>query len=168
MLGYRGFDWLNQILVPTFLQATSGRRALAYHGGPEVPSDPYTASYSNHHHLHLTPDDVWLAVAQGFSQHLDYKDNAEKYRKKFVTHEGKQTISYDSGVASPFNVDWNACVQFLSGEVGKRVVAAVDKIIQADFTTSTQVTVTAYRIVLLDAMKHYFEYKVMLSCGIPE
>lgn len=50
-------------------------------------------AYSGHYCLHLRPDDIWLAIAQGVSAHLQYKDNAEKYRHVFVDHEGKETIS---------------------------------------------------------------------------
>jgi hypothetical protein len=49
-------------------------------------------AYFGHYHLHLRPDDLWLAVTQGVSKHLRYKDNAEKYRSVFVDHEGQQEI----------------------------------------------------------------------------
>jgi hypothetical protein len=35
-------------------------------------------AYNNHQHLILTPDDIWLTIAQGVSQHINY--NAEKFR----------------------------------------------------------------------------------------
>jgi hypothetical protein len=49
-------------------------------------------AYSGHHKLHLRPDDIMLAISQGVSMHLEYQDNAEKYRRVFVDHEGKQEI----------------------------------------------------------------------------
>ncbi|CAB4417741.1 unnamed protein product [Rhizophagus irregularis] len=48
-------------------------------------------AYSNHQHLLLTPDDIWLTIAQGVSQHINY--NAEKFRYRFVNHEGKKEIA---------------------------------------------------------------------------
>ena len=54
--------------------------------------DAIRMAYSGHHHLHLRPDDIWLAVGQGVSAHLEYQDNAEKYRHVFVDHEGKEII----------------------------------------------------------------------------
>lgn len=50
-------------------------------------------AYSGHHHLHLRPDDIWLAIAQGVSAHMRFEDNAEKYRSVFVDHEGKHEIA---------------------------------------------------------------------------
>lgn len=49
-------------------------------------------AYNGHHKLHLRPDDVMLAIAQGVSAHLSYEENAEKYRQVFVDHAGKKRI----------------------------------------------------------------------------
>ncbi|GES76050.1 DUF4419 domain-containing protein [Rhizophagus clarus] len=42
-------------------------------------------AYNKHQHLRLTPDDIWLTIAQGISQHINY--NSEKFRYRFVKHE---------------------------------------------------------------------------------
>ncbi len=39
-------------------------------------------AYNHHQHLRLTPDDIWLTIAQGVSRHINY--NAEKFRSRFV------------------------------------------------------------------------------------
>ena len=49
-------------------------------------------AYNKHQHLCLTPDDIWLTIAQGVSQHINY--NAEKFRYSFVNHEGKKKKIY--------------------------------------------------------------------------
>ncbi|CAG8593398.1 10592_t:CDS:2 [Cetraspora pellucida] len=46
-------------------------------------------AYNNHQLLRLSPD-VWLAIAQDVSHHINY--NAEKFRSRFVNHEGKKDI----------------------------------------------------------------------------
>lgn len=33
-----------------------------------------------------------LAISQGVGMHLQFQDNAEKYRRVFVDHEGKELI----------------------------------------------------------------------------
>jgi hypothetical protein len=43
-------------------------------------------SYSHHHHLHIRPDDVWLAILTQFSAYVNA--HAEDLRDKFVQHEG--------------------------------------------------------------------------------
>ncbi|CAG8853962.1 5524_t:CDS:2, partial [Gigaspora margarita] len=39
------------------------------------------------------PDDVWLTIAQGVSRHINF--NSEKFRSRFVKHEGQQEIFVD-------------------------------------------------------------------------
>lgn len=68
-------------------------KACVTAGGWQLESGLFKSikmAYSGHYRLHLRPDDVWLAIAQGVSTHLTYQDNAEKYRKVFVDHEGKE------------------------------------------------------------------------------
>ncbi|GAQ84729.1 hypothetical protein KFL_002030115 [Klebsormidium nitens] len=60
-------------------------------------------AYAGGHCLHLRPDDIWLAIAQGVSAHLSHEKNAEKYRNVFVDHQGKEDIVVD-------------CTDFLTGE----------------------------------------------------
>ena len=48
-------------------------------------------AYNKHQHLRLTPDDIWLTIAQGVSQHINY--NAEKFRYSFVNHKDKKEIN---------------------------------------------------------------------------
>ncbi|CAF2899408.1 unnamed protein product [Rotaria sp. Silwood2] len=42
-------------------------------------------AYSHHYSLELSVEDIWVAIAQGVSIHLN--ENAEKYRQLFVSHE---------------------------------------------------------------------------------
>ena len=47
------------------------------------------AAYSNHHHLVLRPDDVWICLLTQFSIYVN--KNAEELRDTFVDHEGCKT-----------------------------------------------------------------------------
>src|SRR5262249_60238311 len=47
-------------------------------------------AFEEHLPLTLSPDDVWLCIAQGFAQHVDL--NAEALRGRFVRHDGKANI----------------------------------------------------------------------------
>lgn len=47
-------------------------------------------AYSNHHHLVLRPDDVWLAVTRNFADYVNA--HAETMRHLFVSHEGKKDL----------------------------------------------------------------------------
>ncbi|PKC54827.1 hypothetical protein RhiirA1_309325, partial [Rhizophagus irregularis] len=129
-------------------------------------------AYSNHQHLLLTPDDIWLTIAQGVSQHINY--NAEKFRYRFVNHEGKKEI------AIPITGILNSNGSLLEGDfpetIDRLVVKtneAVEKIdvkslLECDFSTTTKSSLTASQIVLLDMLKEYFSYKGYITCGIPK
>ena len=44
-------------------------------------------AWSSHYPLTLTPDIIWLCIAQGLAQHINTDYNAEKLRHLFVEHE---------------------------------------------------------------------------------
>ena len=48
------------------------------------------AAYSEHYPLVLTPDVIWMCIAQGFAKHVNC--NAEKLRHLFVQHTGKKEL----------------------------------------------------------------------------
>ena len=48
-------------------------------------------AFANHYPLTISPDHVWMCIAQGLSSHVNA--NAEKLRKMFVEHEGKETLT---------------------------------------------------------------------------
>lgn len=124
-------------------------------------------AYANHYPLTLSPDDIWLAIAQGFSYHVNA--NAEQLRKSFVKHEGKATIkvrrdSFTKG--SPTN-DWPGCFsefsQCIAGYIGQ------DKrdLLVSDFSTSTLLHHAVSEVTLMNTLKAYFDYVVETRCGIP-
>ncbi|CAG8460782.1 32105_t:CDS:1 [Racocetra persica] len=125
-------------------------------------------AYNYHKHLRLNPDDVWLAISQGVSHHINF--NPEKFRDRFVQHEGKKDICVDAtDIISGFKGDWP--------EVVNRLVTATDnnvekidlkELLECNFSTTTTTSLTASRIVLLDSVKAYFRYLVSTMCGIPK
>ncbi|RHZ58298.1 hypothetical protein Glove_374g16 [Diversispora epigaea] len=130
-------------------------------------------AYNLHQHLRLSPDDVWLTVAQGVSKHI--LDNSERFRYLFVNHKGKEDIkifaddilSYVNG--NYFKGDWPQVIARLSGATDKKIKkVGLKQHLECDFSTSTSASITASQIILLNAMKNYFRYKVMLGCGIPK
>ncbi|KAF0469269.1 hypothetical protein F8M41_025618 [Gigaspora margarita] len=130
-------------------------------------------AYNHHQHLRLSPDDVWLTIAQGASRHINY--NAEKFRKRFVKHEGKQEVCIFAGDILKENSEkilegnWSEAVNRLVKETDKRVEKIdLPQLLECNFSTTTSSSLTASRIMLLDMVKAYFDYKVMLLCGIPK
>jgi hypothetical protein len=52
----------------------------------------YTA-HNNHYPIRIKPDDIWLLIVQGFSNHVNA--NAEELRKLFVDFDGKKEQNYE-------------------------------------------------------------------------
>ncbi|HWZ89561.1 MAG TPA: DUF4419 domain-containing protein, partial [Polyangiaceae bacterium] len=48
------------------------------------------SAFAQHCPLVLSPDDVWLCIAQGIAIHMDV--NAEAFRAQFVRHDGQASI----------------------------------------------------------------------------
>ncbi|CAG8552499.1 1605_t:CDS:1 [Ambispora leptoticha] len=130
-------------------------------------------AYNLHQHLRLKPDDVWLTIAQGVSQHINL--NAEKFRSYFVEHEEKKLIKVYAGDVLYLNEkdhlegDWPEIVHRLENATSENIEKMdLPKTLECDFSTSTSAAKTASRVILLDALKQYFDYKIFFRCGIPK
>lgn len=126
------------------------------------------AAYGQHFPLALSPDDVWLAIVQGFASHVNA--HAEQLRKRFVAHEGQKTllIRRDGFTKGRADNDWPGVFAEFSAQIASHVGDARRRMVVADFSTTTDPSRAASEIVLMDAMKAYFAYEVRTLCGIPE
>lgn len=123
-------------------------------------------SYAQHVPLILSPDAVWLTIAQGFANHVNM--NGEELRKRFVSHEGKKMILIEEDAfvkGSPDN-NWQGTFGKFSDELSKYIGKKRDLIVN-DFSTTSLIEKAASEIVLMDSMKSYFKYAVRTMCGIP-
>jgi hypothetical protein len=124
-------------------------------------------AFAQHYPLVLTPDAIWLAIAQGFAQHVN--ENAERLRGKFVRHQGKVTIAVrrdDFRKGSPAN-PWPETFQAFSDAIAGHIGRQRDLVVCA-FSTTGPCERAASEIVLMEAMKKYVDYLVVTLCGIPE
>jgi hypothetical protein len=123
-------------------------------------------SYAEHYPLVLTPDSIWLTIAQGFGHHVNA--NAETLRKRFVQHEGKQMILIHRNgfIKGNPNNDWAGCFTEFSDGIEKHI-GKKRQLIVGDFSTTGSIEKAASELVLMDAMKSYFKYAVRTLCGIP-
>lgn len=126
-----------------------------------------TVAFEAHYPLVLSPDDVWLCLAQGFAAHV--RLHAEELRSRFVAHQGKAMLAVrrdDFVRGSPDN-DWPGVFTELSDKIAEHVGKKRDLIV-ADFTTTGPIERAASEVTLLEAFQAYFEYRVMTLCGIPQ
>ncbi|MDI3288704.1 DUF4419 domain-containing protein [Polyangium sp. 15x6] len=129
--------------------------------------DAVALAFAQHFPLILSPDDVWLCLAQGFALHVT--QNAEALRGRFVGGEGKPTLEVrrdDFVKGSPDN-DWPACLAAFSDAIAGHIGKKRDLVV-ADFSTTGPIERAASEITLMDAMQHYFVYELSSMCGIPE
>jgi small-conductance mechanosensitive channel len=124
-------------------------------------------AYSLHYPLALSPDAVWLTIAQGFAMHVNA--NAEALRGKFVRRPGQPTITVvrDEFVkGSPTN-EWPGVFGDFSEAIAAHIGRQRDLVV-CDFSTTGPCERAASELVLMEAMQHYFNYEVLTRCGIPE
>ena len=124
-------------------------------------------AYSYHYPLVLSPSAIWITIAQGLANHIN--NNAEELRHCFVTHEGKEKIEVrrDNFVRRSPENPWAEVFGEFSFKLKEKMLGDTHGLIVTDFSTSTPTDRAASEVVLMDAMKSYFDYYVCTACGIP-
>src|SRR5688572_15896327 len=120
-------------------------------------------AFAEHRPLVLSPDAVWLTLAQGVAQHV--RLHAEALRPRLVRHEGRKALEVrtlqlpeDGAGVSAMLSGFRAA---LSGSVGPGLA----RLLSCDFSTSTDVERMAADVVLLDALSPYHDYLLACVCG---
>lgn len=126
----------------------------------------YTA-FSQHRPLVLSPDAVWMTIAQGVAHHMVI--HGERLRSRFVAHEGKLDLVFQCNnwvEGSPEN-PWPEAFASWAGQIRDHVGYDVHDALICDFSTTGPVERAASQIVIMDVFERYFHYVVMCICGIP-
>jgi hypothetical protein len=123
-------------------------------------------AYWHHRPVTLSPDMIWVLIAQGFSHHVNA--NAEALRDRIVDFKGKKELVCEFDVTSIGQIDWEKAVDSFSVKIAENTKSDIAEIIKADFSTTTQVERIASEITLMSAVKDYFVFTVsIMGCGIP-
>ncbi|GAA2482352.1 DUF4419 domain-containing protein [Winogradskya humida] len=118
-------------------------------------------AFAGHRPLVLSPDAVWLTIAQGVAQHVRLHE--EELRARLVEHPGRKRIEVRHVGPMPTDAEsWRWLVEGLSSQLDD------DDFFACDFSTSTDVERMAGQVVLLDAYSPYFSVWLVCVCGIPE
>jgi hypothetical protein len=137
------------------------RRGAASRCHPLI--DAVHIAFSQHRPLVLSPDCVWLTIAQGFSHHI--AANAEALRERLVRHPGERQLTENLPHWSQ-----QACELAISG-LSAQICEASDPVLHenlvCDFSTTTPEIRTASEVVLMDTYSNYFTYQMRCLCGIP-
>jgi hypothetical protein len=120
-------------------------------------------AFSQHRPLVLSPDCVWLAIAQGFSYHITA--NAEALRHRLVSHQGKRQLKENLPELS--QEGFSLAIAGLSAKIRAASDPVLHDTLICDFSTTTPEIRTASEVVLMDTYSSYFEYGRDCICGIP-
>lgn len=124
-------------------------------------------AYTHHFPLVLSPDVLWLTIAQGLANHVN--NHSEELRSRLVPHEGKNLIRVrrdDFVKGSPEN-PWAQVWSEFSKEIEKVLGHETHSLILNDFSTTGPTERAASEVVLMDCVQSYFSYEFTSRCGIP-
>lgn len=137
-----------------------------------VDFHPFVAAvhlaFKDHRPLVLSPDMIWLLVAQGLASHIHA--NAEELRPRFIEQAGKVAIVVrrdDFIKGSPEN-PWPEVFRDFSSKIRDHVGAKTHDLLMPNFSTRGVVERSAAEVVLLDAVQSFFSYQCRTMCGIPQ
>lgn len=120
-------------------------------------------AFSQHRPLVLSPDCVWLTIAQGFSHHI--AENAEALRQRLVRHQGKRELNATLDDLSPESLI--GAIADFSAQIREASDHVLHDTFVCDFSTTTPEIRTASEVVLMDTYSSYFKYNMHCVCGIP-
>lgn len=126
-------------------------------------------AYSAHRPFVMSPDMIWLLICQGFSNHINFSTGTAN--EVFPHLNTKQTLTIIKNADEIVNKTkfWAESTKQFTDEISKHVGKKLIDILRADFTTTGATERVASEITIMDAMKPYFEYiLVVFICGIPE
>ena len=93
-------DSLGQLIQSSFQAGTDATFHAAANGFVFAAIN----AYSDHHHLTIRPEDVWLAILTQLSAYINA--HAEELRGSFVAHEGKKELKIVYENDTRFTVEW--------------------------------------------------------------
>ena len=141
--------------------------SLVYSGEHPFLSGIVTA-YREDRPFTISPDIIWLLISQGLARHIT--NNSEELRKDIVDFAGKEVLSVATTAMLLNNPDanWEDIFPQFTKQIADYTGKELIDELTANFSTSTQTTEIASQITVMEALKNFFDYKVIrIGCGIP-
>lgn len=125
-------------------------------------------SYAYHRPLSISPDMIWLLIAQGFSTHVN--QNPDRLRHYFVDFDGKKVLKVrrDEFIKGSNENDWEGVFPEFTEQIGQHTGQKLLNTTLLNFSTTGKAEKAAFEVTLMEAMSSYFIYAVYTSCGITE
>lgn len=137
------------------------RNSQKYHQTDHHLVNGFLYAYNNHLPLKIRPDDIQLIIQSVLA--VCVNNNTEKFRSLFVSHEGKMKISVENATFDP-----NFFCEIFSKAMTENLKdpVFVEKF-TPKFSTTTPIIQTVSNMMLMNTLKEYFSYEMILGCGIP-
>ena len=123
-------------------------------------------AFAEHRPLVVSPDAIWLTIAQGAALHV--RLHAEELRGRLVRHQGRKRLTVTSPFVPSTAEEWARVVGAFRSLVAELVGDGRARLLTCDFSTTTPEARVASEIVLMDVYAPYCDYELMCICGIPE
>eukprot|EP01132_Coremiostelium_polycephalum_P003868 gene3868-4820_t len=122
-------------------------------------------AYSNHHHLVIRPDDVWMAVVIQFCSYVNA--NSEVLRSRFVDFQGVKEVKIATN-GNLFSAGYDEMAIRMSDQIAGNIKdPSVRNWVIPSFSTTTYTDRVVGSIALMASMKKYLSFKFKLYCGLP-
>ena len=125
-------------------------------------------AYKNHRPFVISPDMIWLLITQGFARHIS--NNAEEFRNEIVNFKNKKELTVVTKEIELGNgkSNWEAVFPQFINQISDYTGKELTGVLTADFSTTTLTTKIVSEITVMETVKAYFNYKVIIiGCGIP-
>jgi hypothetical protein len=164
-------------LVPTRSFKEQEGEVLVFGGDPEMrvidtqQIHPLLAAvhtaFAEHRPLVLSPDAIWITIAQGFSHHV--RLHSEELRERLVRHEGEKRLEIQWHGELPSKPEqWQSVTEQFQNKLSEQVGSGMARLLTCQFSTTGVIEKTASEIILMDMFSPYFSYAMQCVCGIPE
>lgn len=128
----------------------------------------WLTAYNTHGSIVIDPNDLWMTIAFCTSSYIE--KNAEELRHLFVHHEGKKTLTV---FQSEDSVDlWEEFLEDFVPAIKENIKMDseghnIADTLTTDFSNTTPVFKSLSAAVVMNGLKHYFEYLTFaMACGI--
>lgn len=151
--------------------------ALYVAGDPEIRvADHYCVhpllsavhvAFAEHRPIALSPDAIWLTIAQGVAHHA--RLNADRLRPRLLRQPRRRTLELvlDGPLASDAG-GIDLVIGAYRDALAQVLGSGVARLMRCDFSTTTRIEHIASDLVLSDVCAPYFDRKLSCECGIPE
>ena len=151
--------WLEWSERDSYLGASFAEKTLV-DGGDNPFFSMACLAYAHHRPIILTPDAMWILIWHGFSQYVNH--DPDKFRDYLVSHQGKETLL----IRTTLGTTSEQKVEKFASLIGKETNGDLAEVMTCNFSTTGMVERMVSQIVLMDAVKPYFDYLEFLAgCG---